>query len=146
MHGGIWLFALTPVALLSRRQSGDSRGRWWRQRPRPLRRERRKTEWSADLMGMEVSLLSHLTNSAMIVYLLQYLKGTDWYRRFAAWMPMEEQKVHVLMSFIGAAATGMGMHGAVEGSSVAGWQIALTIPPLWVMLHALWDTAQQMAL
>jgi hypothetical protein len=95
---------------------------------------------------VEVSLLSHVTNSALIVYLLQFLKRTGWYRRFCAWAPMEEQKVHVLMSAIGAWGTSMGMHGAVAGSSVAGWTLTLAIPPLWVIFHALWDFAQQFAL
>ena len=95
---------------------------------------------------MEVSLLSHVTNSALIVYLLQYLKGTVWYKRFTAWMPIAESRVHVLMSAIGAMATGMGMHGAVEGSSLAGYTLTLAIPPLWVLLHMMWDWAQQMAL
>jgi len=95
---------------------------------------------------MEVSLLSHLTNSALIVYLLQYFKRTGWYRRFARWLPMEEQKVHVLMSAVGAFATSIGMHGAAEGSSSIGWTLTLVVPPLWVLFHALWDFMQQMAL
>ncbi len=95
---------------------------------------------------MEVSLLSHVTNSALVVYALQYLKGTAWYQRFAAWLPMEERRVHVLMSAIGAAATGFGMHWAVDGSSIAGYTITLAIPPLWVLLHTIWDWAQQLAL
>lgn len=95
---------------------------------------------------MEVSLLSHLTNSALVVYLLQYLKGTPTYQRFAAWMPMADKKVHVLMSALGAGATSFGMHGAVEGNAALGWHLALTIPPLWMIFHTLWDLAQQLAL
>lgn len=95
---------------------------------------------------MEVSTLSHLTNSALVVYTLQYLKGTDWYRRFAANLPIADQKVHVLMSALGAAGTSLGMHGAVEGSATLGYQLTLAIPPLWIVLHAAWDWAQQMAL
>ena len=95
---------------------------------------------------MEVSLLSHVTNSALVVYALQYFKGTVWYRRFAAALPMAESKVHVLMSAIGAFATAVGMHGAVSGNYGAGWQITLAIPPLWIVLHAFWDWANQMAL
>jgi hypothetical protein len=91
----------------------------------------------------EVSVLSHLTNSALIVYLLKWLRGTERYRQFAKWMPMAEGKVHVLMSIIGAAATSLGMHGAVTGDYSAGWHIALTIPPLWMILHSAWDVAEQ---
>ena len=95
---------------------------------------------------MEVSLLSHVTNSALIVYLLQYLKGTQWYQRFAHWLPMADTKVHVLMSAIGAFCAAVGMHGTVKGDAGAGYMLTLAIPPLWVVLHATWDWAQQMAL
>lgn len=95
---------------------------------------------------MEVSVLSHVTNSALVVYIIQYLKGTDWYQRFVKWMPMADNKVHVLMSAVGAAGTALGMHGAAKGSSVDGWTLTLMIPPLWVVAHAIWDLAQQLAL
>lgn len=95
---------------------------------------------------LETSILSHLTNSALVVYALEFLKRTRWYRRFAAWLPIEEKKVHVCMSALGAAATGIGMHGAIEGSAVLGWHLSFTIPPLWVILHAAWDWGQQLAL
>ncbi len=95
---------------------------------------------------MDVTLLSHVTNSALVVYLIQWLKGTARYQRFAAWLPIADNKVHVLMSAIGAFATGLGMHGAVEGSYIEGYHLTLLIPPLWVILHTLWDGAQQMAL
>ena len=74
---------------------------------------------------MEVSLLSHVTNSALIVYLLQFLKRTGWYRRFCAWAPREEQKVHVLMSAIGAWGTSMGMHGTAVGNAGLGCALAV---------------------
>lgn len=95
---------------------------------------------------MEVSVLSHVTNSALVVYALQFLKGTATYRRFSAWMPMAESRVHVLMSALGAGMTALGMHGAAKGSSAEGWVLTLMIPPLWVIAHAAWDLAQQMAL
>ena len=95
---------------------------------------------------MEVSLLSHFTNSAMIVYLIQWLKGTPRYQRFAAALPIADGRVHVLMSAIGAFATAVGMHGAVKGTSDDGWVLTLAIPPLWIVLHAIWDWAQQLAL
>ena len=99
---------------------------------------------------MEVSLLSHVTNSALVVYALQYLKGTAWYQRFAAWLPIADRRVHVLMSAVGAFAASVGMHGSFigAGNTVSGWQLTLSlaIPPLWVVLHAVWDWAQQMAL
>ena len=95
---------------------------------------------------MEVSLLSHFTNSALIVYLIQWLKGTQRYQRFVTALPIADDRVHVLMSAIGAFATAVGMHGAVKGTSADGWVLTLAIPPLWVILHASWDWAQQMAL
>lgn len=91
-------------------------------------------------------MLSHLTNSAIVIYSLQFLKGTAAYRKFCAAMPMADRKVHMLMSAIGAFMTAVGMHGAVAGTSASGWQVTLAIPPLWVMFHALWDWAQQMTL
>jgi hypothetical protein len=95
---------------------------------------------------MEVSALSHLTNSALVVYGLEFLKGTVWYRRLSQALPMAESKVHLLMSAIGAFMTAVGMHGAVSGDSLAGWQLTLAVPPLWILLHAAWDWSQQMAL
>lgn len=95
---------------------------------------------------MEVSLLSHFTNSAMIVYLIQWLKGTQRYQRFAAWLPIADTHVHVVMSALGAFATAIGMHGTVKGTSDDGWMLTLAIPPLWIVLHASWDWAQQFAL
>ena len=97
-------------------------------------------------MEMEVSPLSHITNSAVVVYGLQYLKGTERYRRLAAWLPFADEKLHVLTSAIGALATGVGMHWAVTGNYTEGWKWAIVIPPLWVILHATWDWAQQLAL
>jgi hypothetical protein len=94
----------------------------------------------------ETSILSHLTNSMLVVTLLQYLKGTVWYTRFASALPIADSKVHVVMSGIGAFAAAVGMHGAVKGSSGVGWEIALAIPPLWVLLHSIWDWGQQLAL
>jgi hypothetical protein len=95
---------------------------------------------------MPVSALSHLTNSMLVVYALEWLKGTATYRRFAQALPLEMASVHVLMSAIGALATSLGMHGAVQGTTAAGWSLTLTIPPLWILLHAAWEWAQQLAL
>jgi hypothetical protein len=95
---------------------------------------------------MEVSILSHLTNSALVVYGLQYLKGTKWYGALAKNLPMEEARVHRLASMLGALGAAVGMHGAVEGNGDVGWKIALAIPPLWVIFHGLWDWVQQIAL
>lgn len=95
---------------------------------------------------MEVSLLSHFTNSALIVYLIQWLKGTQRYQRFANWLPIADTHVHVMMSALGALATAIGMHGAVKGTMGDGWVLTLAIPPLWIVLHATWDWAQQFAL
>ena len=95
---------------------------------------------------METSVLSHLTNSALVVLFIQWLKGTARYQRFAAWMPIADKKVHVLLSMIGAGASAFGMHGAVTGSLLAGGVFTFTFPPLWVMLHAGWDWVQQIAL
>ncbi len=94
---------------------------------------------------MEVSLLSHFTNSLLVVQAIKWLRGTERYQAFAQWLPMAEGKVHVLMSLLGAAGTALGMHGAVTGTYSAGWSVTLAIPPLWVVLHAVWDVAQQFA-
>ncbi len=95
---------------------------------------------------MEVSLLSHLTNSALVVYGLKWLRGTQRYQRFAAWVPCSNATVHRVVSLIGASATAIGMHGAVEGTSAAGYTLTLMIPPLWVITHTIWDIGQQFAL
>src|ERR1700685_2089578 len=95
---------------------------------------------------MEVSLLSHFTNSALVVAIIQWLKGTARYQRFAAWLPVADAHVHVIMSAIGAFVTAAGMHGTVKGTASDGWMLTLAIPPLWVVLHAAWDWAQQFAL
>lgn len=95
---------------------------------------------------MEVSVLSHVTNSALVVYALQYLKGTAWYRRCAAWLPIADKNVHVVMSALGAFATSVGMHATIQGSFASGWHFAGTIPPMWEILHTGWDWGQQFAL
>lgn len=95
---------------------------------------------------MEVSLLSHLTNSALVVYGLKWLRGTERYKRFTKAIPCENATVHRVMSLIGASASALGMHGAVEGTSTAGYTLTLMIPPLWVLMHAAWDIGQQFAL
>lgn len=95
---------------------------------------------------MEVSLLSHLTNSALVVYGIKWLRGTKLYQRCVAWLPFDNATVHRLASLIGASATAIGMHGAVEGTSAAGYTLTLMIPPLWIVAHTLWDIGQQFAL
>jgi hypothetical protein len=94
---------------------------------------------------MEVSWYAHVTNSVIVVAILNYLRTTQRYQRFANWVPMANGKVHVMMSGIGAAMTALGMHGAAEGSAGTGFKIVLLIPPLWVVAHAAWDVVQQMA-
>lgn len=94
---------------------------------------------------MEVSPLSHITNSMVVVQAIKWLRGTARYQRFAAWMPMAEGKVHALMSAIGALASSVGMHAAMTGNVALGWTITLGIPPLWVVAHALWDWTEQFA-
>lgn len=95
---------------------------------------------------METSVLSHVTNSVLVVYVLQWLKGTATYRRFASALPVADTKVHVLMSALGAAGSALGMHGTAKGSYAEGWTLVLAIPPLWILAHAAWDLGQQMAL
>ncbi len=97
-------------------------------------------------MTTEVSLLSHVTNSALVVYGLEWLKGTERYQRLCKAVPIADEKISVVMSGLGAWATAIGMHGAIEGSAALGWHLALTIPPLWVIFHAVWDWGQQFAL
>ncbi len=95
---------------------------------------------------MEVSVLSHVTNSALVIWGLEYLKRKAWFQKLLGAVPVSNGKLYVLLSGIGAAIGTLGMHGAVEGNYVEGWKLALTIPPLWVILHAAWDLAQQMTL
>lgn len=97
-------------------------------------------------MTTEVSLLSHITNSAVVVYGLEWLKGTERYQKLCKAMPIADEKVSVFMSGLGAFVTALGMHGAIEGNAALGWHLALTIPPLWIVMHAAWDWAQQFAL
>ncbi len=97
-------------------------------------------------MTTEVSLLSHVTNSALVVYGLEWLKGTERYQKLCKAVPIADEKVSVFMSAVGAFAASVGMHGAVEGSAALGWHLALTIPPLWAIFHAVWDWGQQMAM
>ncbi len=98
------------------------------------------------LAVMETSVLSHVTNAGLVVFLLQWAKGTQRYQRFAAWLPIADSKVHVAVSALGALGAALGMHGAVTGSVSEGWKLALAIPPLWVVCHAAWDWIQQVVL
>ena len=95
---------------------------------------------------METSVLSHVTNSLLVVYMLQYLKGTEWYTRLAKALPIAEENVHRIVAVIGAGGSALGMHGAATGSVDAGWSLTLAIPPLWVIFHATWDWIQQILL
>ena len=95
---------------------------------------------------MEVSLLSHLTNSALVVYGLKWLRGTQKYQKCAAWLPVKDGTVHRLVSLLGASLSAIGMGWAVEGSSDAGYKFTLMIPPLLVLMHTLWGIALQFAL
>lgn len=94
----------------------------------------------------ETSLLSHLSNAALVVIALQYVRSTRLYQRFANWLPIANGKVHVIMAGLGGAATSLGMHGSAQGSVTKGWSILLTIPPLWLVLHAIWDWVNQCAI
>ena len=94
----------------------------------------------------EGSFYSHLTNSAIVVAMIQWLKGTARYKRFAAWLPIADKKVHIIASMVGAGASSFGIHGAVTGSLLAGGVYSFTLPPLWVMLHAGWDWVSQVFL
>jgi hypothetical protein len=97
------------------------------------------------MMG-EVSALDHLTSSAFVVYLVEFIKGTARYRRWIDAAAIPASYVHVFLSAVGAFFTAVGMHLAVQGTSVSGWQITVAVPPLVVLLHATWDWAQQLAL
>lgn len=96
--------------------------------------------------AMDGALLSQVTSASMVVYLLQFLKKTSWYPRFAAWLPIADAHVHRLVSIAGAFVSAVGVHIAFTGNATTGWQFAGTIPPLTVLLHAGWDWLQQFAL
>lgn len=96
--------------------------------------------------AMEGAFISQLTSAAVVVYLLQFLKRTSWYPRFAAWLPMADAHVHRVVSVLGAFVSAVGVHIAFSGNAATGWQFAGTIPPLAVLAHACWDWAQQFAL
>ena len=95
---------------------------------------------------MDGSLISQITSAAMVVYLLQFLKKTAWYPRVAAWLPIADAHVHRLVSLFGAFISAVGVHVAFTGSAAAGWHFAGSIPPIAVLVHSLWDLAQQFAL
>ena len=51
-----------------------------------------------------------------------------------------------VLSGIGAAVSAVGVHTAMVGDMHVGWSMTITIPPLLVFLHAVWDWMNQMAL
>jgi hypothetical protein len=95
---------------------------------------------------MDGAVISQLTSAAIVVYLLQYLKKTAWYPKFAAAVPMDAAHVHRLVSAAGALLSAVGVHIAFTGDVATGWHFAGTIPPLHEIVHSAWDWAQQFAL
>lgn len=95
---------------------------------------------------MDSTFLSHLSSAAMVIYALQSLKRMGWYQRFAAWMPVDSAWVHRTVSVMGAFLTSVGLDLAIEGNAGVGWHLALTIPPLMTIGHALLDLGNQFAL
>lgn len=91
-------------------------------------------------------LFSHITSAAIVVYGLQMLKNHPWYCRIVNDASLANKWVHRIVSMGGAAISGVGIHAATEGSMTTGWHIAIVIPPLWIVLHALWDLLNQLAL
>jgi hypothetical protein len=95
---------------------------------------------------MDGAFISQLTSAAVVVYLLQFLKKTVWYQRFATRLPIADAHVHRVVSLLGAFISAIGVHIAFTGNAASGWQFAGTIPPLAVVLHSGWDLLQQFAL
>jgi hypothetical protein len=99
-----------------------------------------------DVHVMDDGVLDHVTSAAVVVYGLQMLKRTGWYANFAQALPIDDAHVHRFVSAIGALLSGVGIHWAATGNADAGWHLAITIPPLMLLLHAVWDWASQFAL
>jgi hypothetical protein len=75
----------------------------------------------------------------IFVYLLEWLKKSNWF-------PWVSQNSGTLNRWIGLAiafGTSVGVKAVAEGTSQTGWHIALTIPPLAVMVDTLVHAATQ---
>lgn len=95
---------------------------------------------------MNDTVLDHVTSAAVIVYGLNLLKRFGWYQRLATRIPIENANVHRTISAVAAFVTAIGIHVATQGDASTGWHLAITVPPLAVLLHASWDWAQQFGL
>lgn len=92
---------------------------------------------------MDGAISSQLVSAAMVVYGLNTLKRFGWYQQLVAAIPMDDAHIHRVVSALGAFLSAVGIHIAFTGSAEVGWQFAGTIPPLAVLVHALWDWFQQ---
>lgn len=89
-------------------------------------------------------LFSHFTSAALVVWIIQRLKA-------ASWFPLVDETSQVwvkrLFSVVGALGAHTGINLAWHaGGPVGGYQVIATIPPLTLVLTALWRWAGQYVL
>ena len=86
----------------------------------------------------DISVVTQLTNSAIIVYVVQQLKKFDW-------IPLIHEnstKINRLVALVLAGLNAMAVHWTTEGTFVNGQTIIITIPAASVLFHGLWGWAQ----
>ncbi len=89
---------------------------------------------------------SQIVSSLLVVKFLEWLKTTGWYQNFATAMPMNNRRVHQIVSAVGAFISALGIHIAFQGTWHDGWHFAGTIPAGPELVQALWAWAQQFML
>jgi len=89
-------------------------------------------------MGSE-ELLSQLTSSAVVIYVIESLKKSAW----CPWITMETKTINRWLAVVGSGASAIGVHFAYDGKAGALLITGLTVAGI---AHGLWHWAQQYAL
>lgn len=101
---------------------------------------------TAGATGDNTEVVPYLTSAALIVYVQRWLKSRDFYQAFVGAMPGADKWAHRLVAGVGALLMALGIHYTFTGDMQAGWQLHLSIPALWTLLHTAGDFVKEYVL
>lgn len=87
---------------------------------------------------METDITAHLTTGAVVVYVIEYLKRSQWFK----WLSADSATTNRIVSGLAAAAMAFGI--SATGSADTGWVIH--VPSLAVLMVGIWEWAKQYVL
>ena len=83
-------------------------------------------------------ILAHLTLGGVVVYGIEWLKGSGKF----PWITASTKTLNRIVSLIAAAVVALGV--GVTGDASHGW--AISVPPLAALLAGVWETIKQLVL